>query len=113
MIVTASPEISRSTGRRPTHTLSARPKDRRLSTPAVADTINFAVGYLATDLAVLAEGDDVASNDLDENLDLLAEELDERGLNPYDVSDAVSTEALVMTSDRADELGITSLSDLD
>jgi osmoprotectant transport system substrate-binding protein len=78
--------------------------------------VNLAPEYLASELEYLNEqagkpaGE--ASSDVDETLGKLEPMLEEEGLVAFEPSDAVDTNSFVMTKEKSDELGITSLSDL-
>jgi osmoprotectant transport system substrate-binding protein len=74
--------------------------------------VNFAPDYVASELEFLNGGQGQATSDVDETLGFLEPLLEERGLVAFDPSDAVDTNAFVMTADRSEELGIESLSDL-
>jgi osmoprotectant transport system substrate-binding protein len=74
--------------------------------------VNFAPDYVASELEFLNGGEGQATSDVDETLGFLRPLLEERGLVAFDPSEAVDTNAFVMTADRSEELGITSLSDL-
>jgi osmoprotectant transport system substrate-binding protein len=74
--------------------------------------VNFAPDYVASELEFLNGGAGEATSDVDETLGLLEPLLTERDLVAFDPSDAVDTNAFVMTADRSEELGIESLSDL-
>jgi osmoprotectant transport system substrate-binding protein len=76
-------------------------------------TINFGPEYAASMLEFLNGTEKTeASGDVDATVDKLDGYLDEKNLAALDVSEAVDTNALVMKKDKAEELGITSLSDL-
>jgi osmoprotectant transport system substrate-binding protein len=77
-----------------------------------AGDVNFAPDYVASELEFLNGGQGQATSDVDETLAMLEPLLTERDLVAFDPSDAVDTNAFVMTADRSEELGITSLSDL-
>jgi osmoprotectant transport system substrate-binding protein len=72
--------------------------------------VNLAPDYVASELNFLEAGS--ATNDVDESLDKLQPLLEAKGLVALDPSEAVDNNIFVMTKDRADELGIESLSDL-
>ncbi|HEY3143353.1 MAG TPA: glycine betaine ABC transporter substrate-binding protein [Acidimicrobiales bacterium] len=72
--------------------------------------VNLAPDYVSSELDFLEEGS--ASSDVTESLDKLKPLLEAKNLVAYDASDAVDTNTFVMTTDRADELGIKTLSDL-
>ena len=75
-------------------------------------TINFAPEYAASMLEFLNEFAGEATSDADETVDLLQGYLDDIGLQALDPTDAIDTNAFVMTADRSEELGIETLSDL-
>ena len=64
------------------------------------------------ELEFLNENAGEATGDVDETFDLLQPLLEERGLVGLEPSDAVDTNAFVVTQETADELGLASLSDL-
>ena len=72
--------------------------------------VNLAPEYVASELNFLKAGE--ATSDVTESLDKLQPLLADKGLTALDPSDAVDNNIFVMTKDRADELGIASLSDL-
>lgn len=72
--------------------------------------VNLAPEYVASELNFLEEG--AASADVDESLGKLQPLLEEQGLTALDPSDAVNKNIFVMTAERSEELGITTLSDL-
>jgi osmoprotectant transport system substrate-binding protein len=72
--------------------------------------VNLAPDYVASELNFLQAGS--ATNDVDESLEKLQPLLEAKGLVALDPSEAVDNNIFVMTKDRADELGIESLSDL-
>jgi osmoprotectant transport system substrate-binding protein len=74
--------------------------------------INLAPDYVASQLEFLNEGAGEATGDVDETFALLEPLLEERELVGLTPSAAVDTSAFVMTRQRSDELGITTLSDL-
>jgi osmoprotectant transport system substrate-binding protein len=74
--------------------------------------VNFAPDYVASELEFLNGGEGQATSDVDETLGFLEPLLQERNLVAFDPSEAVDTNAFVMTADRSEELGITTLSDL-
>jgi osmoprotectant transport system substrate-binding protein len=74
--------------------------------------INLAPDYVASQLEFLNEGAGEATGDVDETFALLEPLLEEQGLVGLTPSEAVDTNAFVMTQERSDELGITTLSDL-
>ena len=72
--------------------------------------VNLAPEYVASELNFLEAGS--ATNDVDESLEKLQPLLEAKGLVALEPSEAVDNNIFVMTKDRADELGIESLSDL-
>ena len=74
--------------------------------------INFAVDYVASQLEFLNDGAGEATSDVDETLGILEPLLEERELVAGSPSDAVDTNAFVITQETSDSLGITTLSDL-
>jgi osmoprotectant transport system substrate-binding protein len=72
--------------------------------------VNLAPDYVASELNFLKAGE--ATSDVDESLGKLQPLLEDKGLTALDPSEAVDTNVFVMTKDKSDELGITSLSDL-
>lgn len=77
-----------------------------------SDDVNLAPDYLASELEFLNGQAGEASSDVDETLAKLEPLLEDKGLVAFEPSDAVNTNSFVMTKDKADELGIESLSDL-
>ena len=77
-----------------------------------SDEINLAPDYVASQLEFLNDGAGQATSDVDETLGFLEPLLEERGLVASTPSDAVDTNAFVVTQETSDELGITTLSDL-
>ncbi|HET8618605.1 MAG TPA: ABC transporter substrate-binding protein [Acidimicrobiales bacterium] len=77
-----------------------------------SDEINLAPDYVASQLEFLNDGAGQATSDVTETFDLLTPLLEERGLVGGTPSDAVDTNAFVITEETSDELGITTLSDL-
>jgi len=75
-------------------------------------TINFAAEYAASMLEFLNEQKGEATSDADETTDKLQTYLDDKDLQALDPTDAIDTNSFVMTKDKSDELGITTLSDL-
>jgi osmoprotectant transport system substrate-binding protein len=74
--------------------------------------INLAPDYVASELEFLNDFAGEATGDVDETFENLQPYLDERGLVGLTPSDAVDTNAFVVTEETSDELGITTLSDL-
>lgn len=75
-------------------------------------TINFAPEYAASMLEFLNGKKGEATSDVSGTVDKLKTQLDAKGLAALDATDAVDTNALVMTKAKADSLGIKTLSDL-
>jgi len=75
-------------------------------------TINFAAEYAASMLEFLNDKKGEATSDAQETTDKLQTYLDDIDLVAFDATEAVDTNAFVMTKEKSDELGITSLSDL-
>jgi osmoprotectant transport system substrate-binding protein len=75
-------------------------------------TINFAPEYAAAMLEGLNGKKGEATSDVKATVDLLQKQLDIKKLKALDVSDAVDTNAFVITKATSDKLGIKSLSDL-
>ena len=74
--------------------------------------VNLAPDYLASQLEFLNEGAGQATSDADETLGLVEPLLTEKGLVGLTPSEAVNTNAFVVTEETSDDLGITTLSDL-
>jgi len=74
--------------------------------------INMAVDYVASQLEFLNDGAGQATSDVDETVAILEPLLEQRGLQAGAASEAVDTNAFVITQETSDELGITTLSDL-
>jgi len=74
--------------------------------------INFTLEYAASMLNFLADPDQPAGSDATENVDLAEPLLAAEDLAIAEPSDAVDTNVFVMTKEKSDQLGITSLSDL-
>ncbi|HEX8804586.1 MAG TPA: ABC transporter substrate-binding protein [Acidimicrobiales bacterium] len=74
--------------------------------------INLAPDYVASNLEFLNDFAGEATNDVDETLDKLQPLLEEKGLTALTPSDAVDTNAFVVTSDTAEANDLASLSDL-
>jgi osmoprotectant transport system substrate-binding protein len=74
--------------------------------------VNLAPDYVASELEFLNENAGEATGDVDETFDLLQPRLEERGLVGLTPSEAVDTNAFVVTQETADDLGLASLSDL-
>ena len=75
-------------------------------------TINFAPEYAASMLEFLNGKKGEATSDASATVKKLQAQLDAKQLVALDATDAVDTNALVMTKAKADQLGIKSLSDL-
>jgi osmoprotectant transport system substrate-binding protein len=75
-------------------------------------TINFAPEYAASMLEFLNSKKGEATGDVGATVDKLQTYLDAKGLQALDASDAVDTNALVVTRETADRLGLKTLSDL-
>jgi osmoprotectant transport system substrate-binding protein len=76
------------------------------------DEINFAPEYAASMLEFLNENKGEATSDVDETVDKLQTYLDEKGLTALEPTDAVDTNAFVVTDETAESVGLESLSDL-
>ncbi len=74
--------------------------------------VNLAPDYLASQLEFLNEGAGEATSDAGETFDLLEPLLAEKEIVGLTPSDAVNTNAFVVTEETSEELGITTLSDL-
>ncbi|MDD9369755.1 MAG: ABC transporter substrate-binding protein [Acidimicrobiales bacterium] len=74
--------------------------------------VNLAPDYLASELEFLNENAGQATSDADETFGLLEPLLAEKGIVGLTPSDAVNTNAFVVTEETSDELDITTLSDL-
>lgn len=74
--------------------------------------VNLAPDYVASELEFLNQNAGEATGDVDETFALLQPRLEELGLVGLQPSEAVDTNAFVVTQDTADELGLESLSDL-
>jgi osmoprotectant transport system substrate-binding protein len=74
--------------------------------------VNLAPEYVASELEFLNENAGEATSDVDETFDLLQPRLEDRGLVGLEPSDAVNTNAFVVTQETADELGLETISDL-
>lgn len=77
-----------------------------------AGDINLAPEYAASMLEDLNGGAGQATGDAEETTDMLNELLDDIGLVALEPSDAVDTNAFVITSETSESLGIRTLSDL-
>ena len=74
--------------------------------------INFTLEYAASMLNFLADPEKPAGTDVDDNVDQAEPLLEAKDLAIAKASEAVDTNVFVMTKERSDELGITTLSDL-
>ena len=74
--------------------------------------VNLAPDYVASELEFLNDNAGEATGDVQETFDLLQPRLEERGLVGLEPSEAVDTNAFVVTQETADELGLETLSDL-
>ena len=74
--------------------------------------VNLAPDYVASELEFLNQNAGEATGDVDETFALLQPRLEKLGLVGLQPSEAVDTNAFVVTQDTADELGLESLSDL-
>ena len=76
------------------------------------DEVNFSPEYAASMLEFLNDFAGEATSDVDETTDLLQEEISELDLVALEPSEAVDTNAFVVTGETSDELGLTAISDL-
>jgi len=76
------------------------------------NTINFAPEYAASMLEFLNGKKGEATSDVAATVNKLGTQLEAKGLAAFTASDAVDTNALVMTKAKSESLGIKSLSDL-
>ena len=74
--------------------------------------VNLAPDYVASQLEFLNDFAGQATSDVDETFGLLEPLLEEKGLVGLAPSEAVDTNAFVVTQETSDDLGITTLSDL-
>lgn len=74
--------------------------------------VNFALEYAASMYNFLAKPDSPAGTDVDENISGVTPLLEAKDIAIAEPSDAIDTNAFVMTKAKSDELGITTLSDL-
>lgn len=74
--------------------------------------INFTAEYAASTLEFLNDFAGEASSDVADTVDKLQTQLGERDLVALEASDAVDSNAFVVTQETADELGLTKVSDL-
>jgi osmoprotectant transport system substrate-binding protein len=77
-----------------------------------SDEVNLAPDYVASQLEFLNEQAGEASGDVDATFALLEPRLEEMGLVGLTPSEAVDTNAFVVTEETSEDLGITTLSDL-
>jgi osmoprotectant transport system substrate-binding protein len=77
-----------------------------------AGDVNLAPEYVASELEFLNDGAGQATSDVDETLGILEPLLEDQGLVALEPSEAVNTNAFVVTQETSEELGIESLSDL-
>lgn len=77
-----------------------------------AGEIDLVAEYTGTLLEFLNEGAGEATSDLDATLELLSAQLESAGLSALTPADAEDKNAFALTSETADELGVTTLSDL-
>ncbi|MGH9117695.1 MAG: ABC transporter substrate-binding protein [Acidimicrobiales bacterium] len=86
---------------------------RDLQMPAFeSGDINFAPEYAASMLEFLNDFAGEATADVNETVGLLQGYLDDLGLTALEPSEAVDTNAFVVTQETADDLGLATLSDL-
>ena len=74
--------------------------------------VNMAVEYVASQLEFFNDGAGEATSDVDDTLEKLTPYLEERSLVAGTPSEAVDTNAFVITEETSDDLDITTLSDL-
>ncbi len=74
--------------------------------------VNLAPDYVASQLEFLNDGAGEATSDVDETIGFLEPLLADMGLVGLTPSDAVNTNAFVVTQETSDDLGITTLSEL-
>ena len=87
---------------------------RDLEVPAFeSGDINFAPEYAASMLEFLNEFAGEATSDVDETVGLLNDRLGDKDLVALDASEAVDTNAFVVTQETSDDLGVTKISDLE
>ena len=75
-----------------------------------ADEVNFSAEYAASMVTFIADGG--ASGDVDSTVENLQTALADIGLQALDPSDAVDTNAFVVTAETAEDLGLAAISDL-
>lgn len=74
--------------------------------------INFTLEYASAALEFLNEQAGEADPDIDTVMPLLQTQLEEKGLTAFDASDAVDSNAYVVTKETAESKNLTSMSDL-
>lgn len=74
--------------------------------------VNFALEYAASMLNFLAKPDSPAGTEVDENISAVTPLLAAKGIAIAQPSEAIDTNAFVMTKAKSDQLGIKTLSDL-
>jgi osmoprotectant transport system substrate-binding protein len=74
--------------------------------------VNLAPDYVASELEFLNDAAGEATGDVDQTFGLLTPRLAEMNLTGVTPSEAVDTNAFVVTEETSDELGLTTLSDL-
>jgi osmoprotectant transport system substrate-binding protein len=74
--------------------------------------VNLAIDYVASQLEFLNDGAGEATSDVDATISILEPLLEEKGIVAAAPSEAVDTNAFVVTQETSDDLGITTLSDL-
>ena len=74
--------------------------------------INFTAEYAASALEFLNGFAGEATSDIDETVALLQTQLDPKGLVAFTPAPAVDSNAFVVTAEKAEELGLTNVSDL-
>lgn len=75
--------------------------------------VNFSAEYAASMLEFLNEKKGEATSDADETVELLQGYLDEKEITAFEPAPGINSNAFVMAADRADELGVTKVSDLE
>lgn len=74
--------------------------------------VNVALEYAASMYNFLSKPDSPAGTDVEANVEGAAPLLEAKGIAIADPSDAIDTNAFVMTKEKSDQLGITTLSEL-
>jgi osmoprotectant transport system substrate-binding protein len=74
--------------------------------------VNFAPEYVASQLEFLNDFAGEATNDIDETFGKLEPRLGERNMVAFEPSDAANTNAFVVTTETAEDLGLETISDL-